>query len=213
MPLFDQIARAEMRLRRQNEGSFSYLNSSARPGISAMRDLLENWFEHLPDNAKADVRGRFRSPEEVQHGSAFFELFWHELLVSSGYEVEVHPPVAGAATSPDFLARRNGDPQFYMEATLAMPPGDLAADARLAVLHDTLDRMDSPDFFLEIQYRGSPQGNLRGRELRERLERWMQQLSHEEISRLYQDQNYDAVPAFNWLEQGLLLTFAPIPKG
>ena len=66
----------------------------------------------------------------------------------------------GVATNPDFLASRDGVPEFYLEATLAMPPVDPGADRRLAELHDTLDRMDSPDFFLEIQYRGTPEGNI-----------------------------------------------------
>jgi len=73
--------------------------------------------------------------------------------------------------------------------------------------------MNSPDYFLEFQYRGSVEGNIRGRALRERLERWLQELNFEEISRSYQDQSYGAVPTFTWSEQGLSLTFTPIPKG
>jgi len=213
MPLYDQIVRAERRARRQNESGFDYMNSSARPGICAIRELLEHWFEHLPDNAQADIRARFRSRDEVQHQSAWFELFWHELLRCGGYDAEVHPTVANVTTNPDFLPKRDGVSKFYLEATLAMPPGDLAADRRLAELHDTLDRMNSPDYFLEFQYRGSPEGNIRGRALRERLEHWLQQLNFEEISRSYQDQNYGAVPTFTWSEQGLSLTFTPLPKG
>ena len=212
MPLFDQIVRIETRARRQNESDFEYLNTSARPGITAMRDLLENWFERVPDAAKADIRGRFRNHSEVQHKSAFYELFWHELLRSCGYDVEIHPVLDGVATNPDFLALQDGVPQFYLEATLAMPPGDPGADRRLAELHDTLDRMDSPDFFLEIQYRGSPEGNIRGRALRERLERWLRQLDFDEISRLYQEGSYESIPGFTWAEQGLSLTFTPMPK-
>src|ERR1035438_5238649 len=100
MPLFDQIVRTETRARRQNEGSFDYLNTSARPGIVAMRDLLENWFERLPVAARADIRGRFRDRSEVQHNSVFFELFWHEVLRSCAYEVEIHPVLQDVATNP-----------------------------------------------------------------------------------------------------------------
>src|ERR1035437_2489077 len=119
MPLFDQTVREENRPRRQNEGGFNYMNTSARPGICGIRDLLENWFEHIPETARADIRGRFRSGDEVQHKSSFFELFWHELLRSSGYEVEIHPAVAEVTTNPDFLATQDGVPRFYLEATLA----------------------------------------------------------------------------------------------
>ncbi len=211
MPLFDQVARADRRPRRQNESSFDYMNTSARPGIGAIRNLLEKWFDQLPEAAKADIRGRFRDRDDVQHKSSFYELFWYALLRCSGYDVEIHPTVANVSANPDFLAGRNGVSQFYLEATLAMPAGDPAAGRRLAELHDTLDRMNSPDYFLEFEYRGSPEGNIRGRALRERLERWLQQLNFEEISRLYQDQNHGAIPTFPWSEQGLSLTFSPIP--
>jgi hypothetical protein len=213
MALFEDFVRTNARPRRQNESRFEYLNTSARPGICAIRDLLETWFDHLPCGAQADISGRLRSREDVQHQSAFFELFWHELLRSSGYQITIHPSMTDVARNPDFLARRYGASQFYLEATLAMPPGDAAADRRLAELHDTLDRMDSPDYFLEFEYRGSAVGNIRGRELRERLEGWLRQLNFVEISRLRQGQEYGAAPTFTWSEQGLSLTFTPIPKG
>src|SRR5580704_12638654 len=197
MPLFDEIARADRRPRRQNEGGFDYMNSSARPGICRIRNLLEQWFGHLPNDAKADIRARFRSRDDVQHQGARFEVFWHELLCCSGCDVEVHPALADVTTNPDFLAKRNGAAQFYLEATLAMPPGNPAADRRLAELHDTLDRMNSPDYFLHFEYRGSPEGNIRGRALRERLERWLQQLDFEEISRLRENQAEGAIPTYS----------------
>ncbi|MGA2992349.1 MAG: hypothetical protein ABSD88_17910, partial [Candidatus Korobacteraceae bacterium] len=145
MPLFDDIRHIEMRPRRQNEGVFEYMNTSARPGICRIRELLERWFEHLPANAKADVGSRFRTRDG--HEGAFFELYWHELLLSNCYKVELHPTIADGANKPDFLVYRNDVPQFYLEATLAMPQGNLAADRRFAELHDTLDRMNSPDYF------------------------------------------------------------------
>ncbi len=213
MALFDDIQRIETRPRRQNEGHFDYMNTSARLGIRAIRELLEGWFGRVPAEAQADIRGRFRSRDNAQHESAFYELYWHELLCSNGYEVEIHPRLPGVPTNPDFLARRNGEPRFYLEATLAMPPGDLAGDRRFAQLHDTLDRMNSPDYFLEIEYTGSPQGNIRGRVIRERLERWLQTLDHDEISRLYRERTYDGLPKLTWEDQGCVLTFTPIPKG
>lgn len=213
MTLFDDIARVEARPRRQNEGGFDYMNGSARPGIHAIRVLLEQWFEQLPGESQADIRGRFRSRGCAQHESAFFEMYWHELLRCCGFAVDVHPAVPNAATNPDLVALDNGQRQFYLEATLAMPPGDPAADRRFAELHDTLDRMNSPDYFVEIEYRGDPQGNIRGRVIRERLERWLGDMDHDEISRLYARGDYGAVPKLSLTEQECLLTFTPIPKG
>jgi hypothetical protein len=102
MSLFDDLMRVETRPKRQNEASFDYLNRSARPGIAAIRLLLEGWFVRLPDSGKADLRARFRKREEVSHLGAFFELFCHELLCRSGYEVEIHPALPNGKT-PGFL--------------------------------------------------------------------------------------------------------------
>jgi hypothetical protein len=212
MSLFDEFERAETRPRRQNEGEFVYMNSSARPGFGMIRELLERWFDQLPRAAQAYIRARFRSCDKAQHQSAFFELYWHELLRVSGNDIEIHPVLPDAATNPDFLVLRNHTPQFYFEVTLAMPPEDLAANRRFAEFHDTLDRMESPDFFLEVEFRGSPIGNLRGRVIRERLERWVRSLNHAEIAQMYQDQTYDSVPSLTWSEQGGTLTCSPIPK-
>jgi hypothetical protein len=167
------------------------MNISARPGIGAIRSLLEDWFDRLPLCAQADVRARFQSNDEAQHQSAFFELYWHEMLRCSGYEVEIHPLLSDVKTNPDFLALRCGIPDFYLETTLAMPEGDLSADRRFAELHDTLDRLNSPDYFLEVKFKGSPEGNIRGRLIRARLERWLEGLEYEEITRLYKEKAYD----------------------
>ena len=212
MPLFDDLRRTDTRSRRQNEPAFEYMNTSARPGISAIRGLLDRWFDGVPEESGEDIRARFRSRRAHNHESAFFELYWHEMLRCCGYQVNIHPELPGVDSNPDFLAHRDTVPAFYFEATLAMPPGNAAADRRFAELHDTLDRMDSPDYFLKIEYSGSPQRNIRGRVIRERLEQWCASLDYDEISRLYREEAYDAIPKLSWTEQGCILTFSPVPK-
>src|ERR1700679_501191 len=104
MPLFEEQERTETRPRFQNESVFDYLNSSARLSVCAIRELLESWYAHLPELARADVRARFRSKDTVQHQGSFFELCWHELLLCCGYTVEIHPALNDVTANPDFLA-------------------------------------------------------------------------------------------------------------
>ncbi len=212
MSLFDELRRVETRPKRQNEASFDYLNGSARPGIAAIRLLFEDWFERLPDSGKADLRARFRKGEEVSHHGAFFELFCNELLRRSGYEVEVHPTLPNRKT-PDFLVSRACVPQFYFEATLAAnSEADQAAERRIAELHDTLDRMDSPDYFLDMEYEGTPEDNVDGRALRGALGRWLGTLDFNDVVRLSQDGRYQELPRLDWALGEFSLTFRPIPK-
>jgi hypothetical protein len=212
MSLFDDLMRVETRPKRQNEASFDYLNRSARPGIAAIRFLFEDWFARLPDFGKANLRARFRKREEVSHQGAFFELFCHELLRRSSYEVELHPTLANGK-APDFLVCRACVPQFYFEATLAAnSEADQAAERRIAVLHDTLDRMDSPDYFLDMEYEGTPEDNIDGHALRGALRRWLGTLDFNGVVRLSRDGRYQELPRLNWRLGEFLLTFRPVPK-
>ena len=71
MPLFDNIARSELRTKNEAEATFTYYNTSARPSIQAMRAMLEQWFDRVPDDAKKDVAARYQSTNEPQHQAAF----------------------------------------------------------------------------------------------------------------------------------------------
>ena len=66
------------------EPEFLYLICSARQEVSHIRDLLKVWFSRYPISAQADLCGRFRSPDDTPHRSAFFELFLHALFSRLG---------------------------------------------------------------------------------------------------------------------------------
>lgn len=42
--LFDETERTETRPKREREPAFTYLSSSARPMVAAVRQVLEQWF-------------------------------------------------------------------------------------------------------------------------------------------------------------------------
>jgi hypothetical protein len=50
--LFDQVERTDTRLKRENESTFLYLNSSARSPMTAAREVLEQWFATYPDSGR-----------------------------------------------------------------------------------------------------------------------------------------------------------------
>jgi hypothetical protein len=158
MLLFDELARTELRSARYSESRFNYYNQSARPSIAVLREMLEAWFERYPEDKKASLRGRFRSENDSQHKSAFFELYVHELLVRLDFDVEAEPDLADSGTHPDFLAYRSGTPKFYVEATLAGLPtqSEYSADRRKAAVQDVINSINSPNFFLGIDIQGAP---------------------------------------------------------
>ncbi len=127
MPLvFDEVARWDATPARKNEGRFDFLNRSASPYFGRVRDLIEDWFANFPPAHQAALRGDLRASDD-QSASAFWELYLHESYRRSGYAIEIHPPVAGRGTHPDFLMSKEGE-RFYVEAvSVGRRPAEVAA--------------------------------------------------------------------------------------
>lgn len=214
MTLFDDVTRSDRRPARENEPLFDYYNTSGRRSVDGIRTTLDTWFQRIPESAKTELRARFRSPTASQHQSAFFELYLHELLCCSGFSVTLHPNVPGdVRTHPDFLVLQNDIPCFYLEATLALPSGnETAANARIAQVYDTLNAMESPNFFLGIRLRGAPATPPHGARLRRDLTRWLSGLDPDVLRHTLEAAHWDGLPSYEWSHDGWDLSFLPIAK-
>ncbi len=214
MTLFDDIQRTELRPKYDSESDFEYHNNSARPGLAAYREVAERWFENYPEVHKRDLRARYRSPAQSDHFAAFFELYLHQLLLASGFTVEVHPSISGTGNRPDFFVRSHDGTRCYVEAVLAHCPSKEAeaAGRRQAKVYDCLNQMDSPNFFLGVHVTGAPRTSPPGTLLRRDLEAWLATLDPDAISRLWEEDRTNEVPPFHWKHDGWSLEFKPIPK-
>ena len=213
MKMFDDIIRTELRPSRENEPTFEYCNISARPPVTAFRDIVEIWFQRYPPRGKTDLRSRFRSRNNAQHHGAFFELYLHELLLSMGFDLSLHPDMNGnTGTHPDFLVSQNGQPCFYLEATLVLPPENEAAkDRMIAQVYDSINRIESPNFFISIQLNGTPTKPLASRPLRQALERWLATLNPDSIEHT-QINDLDELPTFDWEYEDWSISFRAVAK-
>jgi hypothetical protein len=213
LTLFTNSIRTELRPARNDEPQWAYMNISARPGIAAAREKLEDWFAHYPSD-KLDLQQRFRSSIKHQHRSAFFELYVHELLRRAGYSVECHPCTT-KATRPDFKVNRDGEPVFYLEAVVprSKDEPDPGALARLNQLTDGLNVVDSPDFFLWLEHDGYPATTPSVNAVRRQIEHWLTGLDPEEVRRvLGEHENIRALPTLSLIVGGMQLTVRPIPR-
>ena len=214
MRLFDAGTRTGLRAAYKSEPTYDYYNQSARPGIAALRQILEDWFERIPVEAKAHLCARFQSPLEFNHQGAFFELYTHELFKRVGFELQLDPVAPESSTRPDFLVLKHSVPQFYLEATVAgLPsPAEQGAGARMAVVYDAINRVCSPNFFLKLDLRGAPKTPPATRKLRNDLSKWSAQQNPDVITRLYVEERYEDVPSFAWSHEGWELSIKPVPK-
>lgn len=215
MPLFElsQAPIAE-RPKRYGESLYAYYRDSERPGIVAIRALLEGWFIELPEDERLDLQQRFRSPIERQHRSALFELFLHHLLIRCGFGVVFHPDIPGVATHPDFLVSRDGQQIFYLEAIAVGNSTREEAEAnRMNQVYDALNNLVSPDFYLGLRVEGAPETPPPGATLRGELGRWLATLDRQAIQQCYLEGRYGEVPTYEWAHDGWRIIFEPIPKG
>jgi len=211
--LFDDIARNDNRPARYAQPRFDYLNKSVRPECERIRNLLEQWFEHIPSKVQLEIRSRFRDNDDRQFASTFFELYLHELLLLSGFHIDFHPPIEGETTHPDFLVIRDGKQLFYLEATIAASSDTRAATkARENQVYDTLNRMESPNFFIGLEIYGAPDTPPQGRKIRNFLERQLASLNPDEVTEQLKRGGSRALPSWNWKHEDWRITFFPIPK-
>ena len=215
MPLFEpSTAPIGRRAKRYGESIYIHYRDSERPGIVAIRTLLEEWFVEVPENERLDLQQRFRSPIERQHRSAVFELFLHHFLLRCGFDLEFHPDVPGTTTHPDFLVHRNGQALFYLEAIAVSNSRTEEAEVnRKNQVYDVLNNLASPDFYLGLRVDGAPETPPAGARLRGELARWLATLDREAIRRCYLELRYEDVSTHEWNHDGWSIVFDPIPKG
>jgi hypothetical protein len=212
MSLFDNITRHDVELRRYAEPEFPYLNSSAREGFQQIREMLDSWFDLYPAEHKVEIRSRFRSRDDSQYRSAFFELFLHELLLRVGDRPQVHPALSHRTRRPDFLVESQEHGHYFLEATLATDETrqETAARARLSVLFDSINGIDSPNFYIGMDIEGTPATSPSGRRVRAFLELHLRRLDPDHIAEIART---SGLPRWRFEHDGCTIWFYPIPKG
>lgn len=127
-----------------------------------------------------------------------------------GYDVTCHPEVDRTSRRPDFLAEKDGS-ALYVEARSASPRDvSVGASARVNTLYESLDKVDSPNFFLWIDVEKQGDGPLRARPLRSRLEEWLRDLDPD----AYEDRGNGRrdFPGLPLEANGWRIQFHAIPK-
>jgi hypothetical protein len=180
MRLFDEYERSDISHSSESEDLFSFLNRSARPDVVNIRAELKRWFEIYPAEDQAELRSRFR--DRRQHLSAWWELYLHQLFTLLGFEVEVHPELAGLRTRPDFKAA-GPTGAFLLEAATTEAGIDEPGrnDTREGWIVDALNGAPHPKFFVGLRFRLVGQERPRNSEVAGPVTVWLDGLDADEI--------------------------------
>jgi hypothetical protein len=213
--IFDETERNDKRSKYFNESSFDYYNISARPGMVAIRELIEQWYAEFPDAGKSDIRGRLRSGKQTDFLSAFFEIYLYQLCRCSGFSVAIYPGMSHHArkSHPDFILSRDGEPALYVEGTLAQEPqGTVAGRRRQAEFEDAVNRLQCPDFWLFLDTSGTATENIAFAKAQKRLQRWLAELNVEQVTKEVELKGDAALPTFTESYGGLTVTITAHPR-
>jgi hypothetical protein len=139
---------------RAGEPLFSYLDSSARPVARDARQTIEMWVAEYPAKSLARWLGDFRSNDDAQHISAFFELFLVRFFQANDWKIlEVEPEIDGVKGKPDFLIEGPDGVPVVVEAIV---PNDKADSERgkeklIADIKDAINAVRIPDHYLMLE--------------------------------------------------------------
>jgi hypothetical protein len=150
----------------------------------------------------------------LQHHSAFFELFVHELLLKLGLHPQIHPTLPLITTRhPDFLIGFHNNKSFYMEVVVVanMSEDESATRARMDVVYDAINRLDSPNFFIGMNIEGTPQTPPPTGPIRSFLSKNLDGLDPDKMMILLES-GLDALPHWHYEYGDWKLDFYPIPK-
>lgn len=212
--LFSNTHRRDMDPSQFSESHFAYLDRSGRAVIGRIRDVLEDWYTRYPDN-HGELKQRIQSNDDANFMSAFFELYIHEILLRLGYSPVPHPPLpTGSTRHPDFLVHNDNGQDFYVETVLATGQSETGA-ARQALKNQVLDiinRMHSPNFFIDVEVIGSPNTPPRASQWKKSLSVWVASLDPDEITSLYEHSGYKSIPECKFHHDGCTIVCRAFPK-
>src|SRR5262249_4471307 len=89
---------------------------------------------------------------------------------------------------------------------------DRAAQARLNVIYDTINKISCPDVFLSLRISGSPESPIPGKQWKSRIQQWVNSLDYEELLRMGPVPNDEELQMLELTHDGLEITIKPIPK-
>lgn len=214
--IFSDIERTFNGPKPYGEPDFEYLDRSARIESERVRNTITEWLNNFPESDRNEVIARLKSGNHINFLSASYELYIHELLIRLGYEVSAHPDTSSEKTTrPDFLVRdTDTGEEFYIEAVLATDQSndERAAESRKNIVIDSINKLDSPNFYLSLSADGDPESTPSGKKLKKKLSRWLNGLDPDEVTRNVEASGHSAFPRIEINQDGWNVEFVAIPK-
>jgi hypothetical protein len=212
--LFTRNQRTDSGPRRYTESMYEFLDRSARHEYEKIRTLLEDWCTRVPDTEHNEFIQRITSGDDHAFHAAFLEIYTHELLICTNHNIVIHPELSDSTKRPDFLASAQDGTECIVECTVATEESvkERAAKARLNTLFDSLNRVNSPDVFLDLRIAGTPNSPVKISDWQKQVQEWLGALDYEALQAMGPVPDDDQLPNLDLHHDGLFVTIRPRPK-
>lgn len=210
LTLFHDIDRIDASPARYGEDSFAFLDRASGVVWERIRSELDRWFSEYPIEHADDLCARFRSKRPDQHYGAWWELYLFHLLCVIGYDVEVHPEVAGETTRPDF-ALTGSDGRVYLEAATVFS-GVVEQGrhgAREGWIMDAINKAHHQNFFVGLNFGTVGLERPSVSEITAPVIRWLDGLDPDVVAATYEAGQ--RLPEFKLSVRDWEITFSAIP--
>lgn len=146
-PLFDTFERTRTTKSEYDESMYNFINESAWDFVEYYRTVINSWYQYFP--ADKNFIKQFKSCDNRQHQSAFFELFMFSLFRNTGYQVEYHSPVGKRKI--DLKVSACNDSGIYIDCTLSGEPNiDHSIQKIEEGIKKAIEAIDSPCYYVIV---------------------------------------------------------------
>ncbi|MGW0944515.1 hypothetical protein ACWD4O_18500 [Streptomyces sp. NPDC002623] len=211
MVVYTSRNRTDVSPKRAAEPEAEFFERIAGPFWDQVRDVINEWWSHFPDEAQPGLRSRLLDRNsDTNVFAALWELYLHEMLLGAGCTVEIEPRIGTSGKNPDFLVTRDGE-QFVVEAIwTAQRLGDTVSSTLPPHLTDAINSVPSPNFFVSYDLDRAGSAAPPQKRLKAGLTRWLASLDPDQVIAGYERKV--PLPRHTWQEAGWCLTFQAIPR-
>ncbi|AZI32424.1 hypothetical protein [Kaistella carnis] len=210
MKLFENKPRKFQGPADENETIYNYYDRSARKDIGNVRELLESWFENLPNNEKNETKERFKK----NFDSVFYELFLYNFFLKLGFEIIIHPIIKNTKKRPDFLIKKD-NLEIYVEAKISEAKSEVekSFDNLIRRFYDKISKIKSDHFIFHIEELTIKTTNQPStKELKAKILEKLATLNHNTELEKAKTKNFDNFQKINYEnnEINISITFLPV---
>ncbi|WP_273678471.1 hypothetical protein [Erythrobacter fulvus] len=166
------------------------MNTSAREEAETARRTIENWFGDYPREFRSRWLGDFRSHDDGQHESAFFELFLFKFFQANLCKrVEIEPDFEWQKGAPDFLVETKDGMIFVVEAISPNYRSDeVASSSKISSeIRDAINEIALENHYIVLEKIIPPSRSIKKNKIKISIENWIKSNPKKNEKFIYKD--------------------------